>query len=157
MSNKQFFETTGRYVTLPESCEGCGECCKNFAALVDSSGAKFFESTSTETAHVLVTPVEVRSKLSKNEQNARVARALATNLGLSQRTTAINRIAKGDGLVAINGRCGNLDEDNRCAKYEDRPEKPCREVVMGSYGCLFALDLAQNPHFISQQPLDQRS
>jgi Fe-S-cluster containining protein len=145
MANKQFFETTGRFVDLPESCEGCGECCKNFATLVDIHGAEFFTTTSAQTVEVLVSPVQIRSKLSKNEKQARIASALATNLGIREESTIVGEIAKGDGLVVIHGRCGNLTQDDRCAMYDVRPNRPCREVIMGSYSCLHALDIAQNP------------
>lgn len=144
-TRRVFFEQTKRYVELPQSCEGCGECCRNFATVTDATALHFFESTTPETTHVIVTPIEVRTKPSKSEQEHRRAAALSANLGIADEPQLLHSIEKGKGLIVIKGPCGNLDSDNRCVQYEDRPESPCREVTMGSYACLSALDTAQNP------------
>lgn len=147
-TKRVYYETAGRYVTVPDTCEGCGECCKNFGTLADAATSDFFRTTSPDEYHEIVTPVELVRKLSKNEKKERAKEALAANLGIRESSLVLRAIEKGSGLIEIKGRCGNLSPENTCTQYVDRPNHPCREVVMGSYGCLYALDIAQNPHLL---------
>lgn len=145
-SSRIYYDIAGRFVTVPDTCEGCGQCCKNFATLVNTQDAEFFNATSPETAQVIVTPVEISSKLSTNEKRSRTAAVLSANLGVLEDSFVLHAVASGDGLVKIVGNCGNLDKDNCCTTYANRPKRPCREITLGSQSCLHALDIAQNPH-----------
>ena len=49
--------------------------------------------------------------------------------------TQARRMQPGDGLFALVGRCGLLDENDRCSAYEVRP-RVCQSFAVGSENCL---------------------
>jgi Fe-S-cluster containining protein len=52
------------------------------------------------------------------------------------------KIKAGQGLFAIVGRCGWLQDNGTCGSYDNRPEV-CRTLTPGKYGCL---KLATRPY-----------
>lgn len=61
------------------------------------------------------------------------------------------KMQPGDGLYTILGRCGLLDENNRCTTYDDRP-RVCHSFEVGSDACVTFRDREDIPTPVSISP-----
>lgn len=59
-----------------------------------------------------------------------------TDIEQYQRKRGEPKPKRGESLYKFNLDCGNLQSDNSCGIYEDRP-RACRDLTTGSAGCLF--------------------
>lgn len=126
------------------SCGNCiGACCQNFKASFSEEEVQHLEAAGTVVKTVIPA---LKSRFLKRNANWVMhpikRRALVQSLtddpkGQEFYNTEAQMLLAGEGLYSVEGRCGYLDENNRCSDYENRPAV-CRGFLVGSKACLGA-------------------
>ena len=129
-----------------DSCEGL--CCRNINLVLSFEEARKLREAGTKIAEILpafrtqgeLTSAEDLPSWSDPELIRGVLQDAAAEIDPKRKKALFNlahlasEAARGDGIFSIDGVCGNLQPDNSCGDYENRP-KICRNFVMDGSNC----------------------
>lgn len=132
------------------ACNNCeGVCCQNVTLALQAAEARKLEAAGTaltpilfafealnyegriETEDSLVNWAEEANTIFEMAKKAEDPKRKKYLLGMANQVSGMK---PGEGLFAMEGRCGLLQEDNSCGDYNNRPDI-CQTYVMAGKNC----------------------